>query len=437
MTESGNRLVRDGAWVFTGRVISAVSGLLVVALVARLLEAEDVGHYFLYFSLVSILALIAQLGLNLAVVRLIAEHVGHNRHAHAASVVTLSVKLVSFAALSLSVVLVLFVYFYPQYARLRIFDDGYLVAALVAWFCGTTMQGLVAECLRGYHRVREASIYGVVISAVLSALILAVLWFSGTVSSLLHVIGVMAATVVLSVLVGGLRLRREMAAGDGMARTGTTELLSLAWPMWSTNITLLILTQADIWIIGSFLSVDDVAIYGSAARMIIVISISLAIVNAVIAPEISRLYHRDELVVLGRRLRTATAVAVFPSVCALLVFYFYGEALLDMVFGSWYRDAYPVLMILGTGQLFNVMAGPCGMTLLMTGYQQVMMNISIITSIGAIVASICAAMYWGMLGVAVVFSVSLIIQNLLMNHYLVKHTGISTFFDFRSLLRSP
>ena len=29
-------------------------------------------------------------------------------------------------------------------------------------------------------------------------------------------------------------------------------LLGVAWPMWSTNLTLLVLTQADIWIVGKF-----------------------------------------------------------------------------------------------------------------------------------------------------------------------------------------
>ena len=73
------------------------------------------------------------------------------------------------------------------------------------------------------------------------------------------------------------------------------------------------------------------------------------------------------------------------------------------------------------------------MTLLMTGHQRVLMNIIKINSITAIVTWICAAIYTGKLGVAVVFSVSLILQNLLMNHYLVIYKRISTLLGFRDL----
>ena len=94
MTLAGNKLINDGVWVLTGRVVSMLSGLLVIVFITRLLDSAEVGFYFLCFSLISILALFSQLGMNLAVVRLIAEALSNERHEQGASVATLAVKLV-------------------------------------------------------------------------------------------------------------------------------------------------------------------------------------------------------------------------------------------------------------------------------------------------------------------------------------------------------
>ena len=201
--------------------------------------------------------------------------------------------------------------------------------------------------------------------------------------------------------------------------------------MWTTNITLLVLTQADIWIIGSFLTVDDVAVYGAATRLIMAISVSLMILNSVVSPDIAGLFARRELARLEQLLRTGTTLAAIPAALAMLVFYLAGERLLALLYGPFYGDGYPVLVVLGIGQLFNVISGPCGLVLLMTGYQRTMMKISVTTSLLAIVTSVYAAIHIGVLGVAAVFSGALIVQNILMMHFARKHTDINTFMSFR------
>jgi O-antigen/teichoic acid export membrane protein len=431
-----NKLFLDGAWVLAGRVVSTVSGLLLVAMIARMLDTGEVGHYFLYFSLVSIFSIVTQFGLNLAVVRLIAEFVGKGKHAHAASIARISMRFVLTAVVVISCLGIFFINVHPPEFMARLSINSFVLTILFIWFSFATMQGLIAECLRGYRDVRAATVFGVALSSLLSVSGLALAWLLGFESNLEHVLAIIAASVAITTIAGFMWLGRLMVPGHGAGYTDLSGLISLAWPMWSTNITLLILTQADIWIIGSFLTVDDVALYGGAARLVIVVSISLVIINAVISPEIARMYFRNEQQELEKRLRTATTLAALPAGFAVVVFFLGGEWLLEAVYGAWYADGYPILLILSIGQFFNVIAGPCGRTLLMTGHQRVMMTISIFTGLLAIAASIYAAIYAGPLGVAVIFSCALILQNVLMNHYLIKYTGISTLLDIRLVLKS-
>ena len=62
------KLVRGGAWALTGKILAALSGLGVNALLARLLTPEEMGVYFLTLSLVTIASLFAQMGMTQTVV---------------------------------------------------------------------------------------------------------------------------------------------------------------------------------------------------------------------------------------------------------------------------------------------------------------------------------------------------------------------------------
>jgi O-antigen/teichoic acid export membrane protein len=431
MPVTGNKLIVDGVWVLAGRVVSILSGLLVIVFITRLLNSADVGLYFLCFSLVSILSLISQLGMNLAVVRLIAESLSNEKHEQAASVTTLAIQLVGKAVLVVSCLGLFFALIRPAEMFAGLSVDRYVPVVLVLWFSFQTMLGIITECLRGYHDVRAATFYGMTLPGMLSVGAMFTVWSLAETSSIDTVLSVMAGSIVLSTVLGTDRLRKRMLPLSGTHRADLSGLVSVAWPMWSTNITLLLLTQADIWIIGSFLTVDDVAVYGAAARLIMAISTSLMILNAVVSPVIADLFSRQHYAQLERTLRTGTTLAAIPSALVMVVFFLAGEHLLELLYGSFYSSGYLILLVLGVGQLFNVICGPCGMVLLMTGYQRTMMIISTITSMLAIVASVYAAIHTGVLGVATVFSGALVVQNVLMMHFARKHTGINTFMNFR------
>jgi len=434
MPVTGNKLIVDGVWVLTGRVVSLLSGLLVTAFITRLLDSAEVGFYFLCFSLVSILSLVSQFGMNIAVVRLIAESLSNERHDQAASVARLALQLVGKAVVIMSCLGLFFAVIRPPQIFADLSLNWYVLLVLVLWYSFQTMLGITSECLRGYHDVRAATFFGVTLPALLSVAGMFTVWSLAESSRIEHVLSLLAASIVLSTLLGARRLRKRVLPSPGVEHADLSGLLSVAWPMWSTNITLLLLTQADIWIVGSFLTVNDVAIYGAATRLIMAISVSLMILNSVVSPVIADLFSRQQHTRLERTLRAGTTLAAIPSVLAMLVFYLAGERLLELLYGPFYGGGYLILVTLGVGQLFNVISGPCGLVLLMTGHQGIMMIISLITSLVAIVASVVAAIHYGVLGVAVVFSGALIVQNVLMLHFARKHTGINTFMNFRVAL---
>ena len=97
-----------------------------------------------------------------------------------------------------------------------------------------------------------------------------------------------------------------------------------------------------------------------------------------------------------------------------------------------------VLVVIAFGRLVNVLAGPCGMVLLMTGFHRLMMWVNILTGVIAVLAMILIARTYGMLGVAAVAAGMMILQNVVMLALARSKSGVWTHAELnpRALLSS-
>ncbi len=99
------RFLAGGIWASSGKILIGFSGLAVNALLARLLTPDEMGAYFLTLSMVSIFAIVAQLGLQNTIVRLVAESMGTGRPARARMAVRLTIRLAGLGVLVMACVL--------------------------------------------------------------------------------------------------------------------------------------------------------------------------------------------------------------------------------------------------------------------------------------------------------------------------------------------
>ena len=134
-------------------------GLAVNALLARLLTPQDLGAYFLAYSVVLVGALLGALGLGQAVVKLVAESVGLNLPGRVRSVIRITLGAGTLGSIGIGFIYLL----YGDSLAEHVFDAPALAAVtgLVAgWIVVTTIQGLLAEIFRGFHDIRLATILG-------------------------------------------------------------------------------------------------------------------------------------------------------------------------------------------------------------------------------------------------------------------------------------
>ena len=226
-----------------------------------------------------------------------------------------------------------------------------------------------------------------------------------------------AGSSFASVLLGSLLLRRKVTALPDEGTEGwikPKDIFRVAWPLLITNLALLILTQADLWILGAFRPQEDVAIYGAAARVVFLLAMPLLVVNLVVMPLIAEMYAQGRRAELERTLRASATLAGIPAALILLIFVLLGAPLLGLVYGDYYRAGAVVLTLLSLGQLVNVWTGSSGMTLIMTGHQLVMMAITVVWGVVTIMVCLGVVGQYGPTGVAAATTAGLALQNVSM-----------------------
>jgi O-antigen/teichoic acid export membrane protein len=387
-----------------GKATNVVLGLAVSALLARLLSPSDMGAYFLAFSVVTVAAMTARMGLENAVVKVVAENLGRlhltlaRRALEPVYILTAVGGLLVGALLSFGVgpVLAAGAFESPSLAR--------VVPLLGLWVLALAFQIVLAEIFRGLHDIRWATILGPTATTVLSALAFTILW----------------------VAVGRVQRRVRTLQGGPDRSVPIRVVFKESWPLLVTNAAAIVATQVDLWVVGAFRPDSEVAIYGAAARVVLLVSISLTIANQVLPPIIGELNAQGQVERLQKILRSAATIAGLPALAILAVFVFFGGPLLELVFGPHYRAGALVLAILSLGRCVGVYVGACEFTLIMTGNQRTIAVITAVTALVLAFGALAVVDRYGLVGVAIISSATVGVQQFVMLLATRSQTGIWT-----------
>lgn len=426
------RLLSGGAWASAGKLLSSATGLLVTALLARLLTAKEMGAYFLIFSLVSVAAVLAQLGLDQSVVRLVAGSMGKGLPGRARAAVNtvlrcgaLGALLVGVLALGTGPLLAQHVFHSPLLAS--------VMSLAPLWVVVAALQNLTAETFRSFHDIRLASIFTRVASNVICAVLLVALWVWRRDSSLTEAVIISIVAGTATVIIAGLILLQRIRILSGNEQMSSKQVLIAAFPQLVTNLTLFATTQAGLWIMGAFRPQEETAIYGAALRLVVLVNMPMVIVNSVVSPMIAEMYAQKKKKELEATLQTTATLAGIPAFTALGAFLLLGRLILGMVYGKYYAGGATVLAVLSTGQLINVWSGSCGLTLIMSGHQRTMMKITVVCGILNAAGAMWLVSGYGGTGVAAATASATILQNLLMLLLAKRKTGVWTHARFSIL----
>jgi O-antigen/teichoic acid export membrane protein len=433
------RLLSDGVWALGGRGVTILTAFAVNALLARLLSPQDLGAYFLAFSVVAVGAIAGALGLNQAAVRFLAESIAlgqFKRARHALNVVSC---LGGLGALGAGLAYLLF----GDFLSTNLFQAHALTTVtgcIAGWIAAMSLQTVLAETFRGFHDIRLASIFNGPVAGVLLTACLILLWLFEGQAALAVVVVFAAGSVFLSSLFAGWALRRKAISlpseGSG-GSIGLGTVLRVALPLMTANLTFFGLTQADIWTLGTFRSEAEVAIYGAASRLAVALLLATQVLYAVLPPLIVEKHTRNEKENLERLLRGGATISSIVVAPLFLAFIVVPNLMLRFVYGAYYEDGRWILMILAVGIFVNVLTGLRGYVLMLTGYERTQLMISLVGGAANIALCILGAIYWGIYGVALAAMTTMVLQSLVELIVVRYRLGIWTHSSIKSLRDIP
>ena len=432
-------MISGSTWALGGKIGAATIGLVTNGVLTRLLTKQEFGVYLLAFSIISLGAVVGSFGLPKTVLRFIAESMtlGQPGRARRAIYTALGLGVVGTVGTSLA-----YLFMVGDLVGRHLFDSSALIAVIgltAGWMAISTMQEIVAETFRGFHDIRMATLFGglatggksagLIMRAVLLACLLllaSTIEHTDVRTVMLVSIGSGAASSLLAVM---FLHRRVSSLGTQGADDpiSTKDTLRDAFPLLAISLTsFVLLSAADLWILGFFRSTEEVGLYGAASRLVTLIAMPLLITNLVLPPIIAEMYAHGRTVRLERALRSFSTVSGVPSLLVLIVFMLLGGPILGVVYGSGYQSAAMVLVLLSAGKLAAVWAGSCGAVLQFTGHQGSMLRVNLLTSPLFIIGALLVVRDYGPIGVASMTAAITVLQNVALVLVTKRKTGMWT-----------
>ncbi len=200
------------------------------------------------------------------------------------------------------------------------------------------------------------------------------------------------------------------------------DLAASSMPLYLIACSSVVISWADTVLLGLFRDVDEVGIYNGAARTALLLSFLLVAMNSVVTPKLASYYNQGRFTDMRKLMQMSTFLMCLAALPISLVFVMAGESILT-IFGTEFVKGYNVLLILVVGQLINIIAGPSGHLLIVTGNQALVRNSFLLGAICSIFFSVVLIPSYGATGAAIATSLGLLFSNLASVTYVYRRLG--------------
>ena len=388
--------------------VAAIVGISLTALVARVLGADAAGLFFLGLSLLMSLSVVFRLGLDDVILRTIgAESLSSASQARVNTglvwvvLATVPFSLVSFLfADAISVA----IFKKPEFAVVL----KYCVLALPAM----ALFMLLASAFQGLRRVVAVVVFqNLGVGVVFLTLFTLFFVFNPTSATA----GVTAAIYFCStvlVLGGALWLWfRQPQVHFFFPVIKNPEIWESSSKMWMASTMSVVATYGGVLIAGAYVQSEDLAYLVAAQRTASLIAFVLVVVNTVVAPNYSRLWHDGDLTALRRLAKNSTRAMLTLALPIVMTIVFFSDFIMRF-FGKGFESGAPLLVIIAAGQLVNVATGSVSSLLYMTGHERDMRNVTMFSGPATVVCALWFTATWGVLGAAYATALGLTLHNL-------------------------
>ena len=390
------------------RGVSGMAGMNLVSLalafassilLARLLGPEGYGAYAFIMSLVGSLGLLSYLGLPVLMVREIAKYEQSQKWGLIRGLLHKSYQFVAGIGILLVLLVAVASIIFMTSAEL---DRWRLLLIALPLIPVLSMTSLKASTLRGLRRVVLGAIPEMFVRPVIFLIALLWLLYIGKVTvEAVIVVQVGAALGALSV---GIFLYRRVAPESLLNTTpeyNNQEWLSALLPFMG----LAGVSFFNVEFINLFLGFSgtnqDVAMFRAAANIALAVALPLTLIETVISPYITRLYHAGELRKLQKLTQVASLAALLVSAIPATVLLIFSTETIIIFYGNDYVPASGALVVIVLGYMVVSLVGLSMQLLYATEYHASAFRISAYGALVTVLLCLFLIPFFGALGAGI------------------------------------
>jgi O-antigen/teichoic acid export membrane protein len=408
--------------------LKAVNVLLTLAvgvLLARALGPENYGIYAFVLSLITLLGLPTKAGLPTLIVRETAKYQLQEKWSNLRGLLTLANAFVIGFSILIAIVAAVSAWWLwggDQSVKVSTFIWALPLLPLIAF------GNIRGATLRGLRKVVQGQLPEQLVRPLIMLILLmvALVFMHEKISSNLAVQFNVAASLV-AFLVGAFLLS---AAIPKKVKTTEPYYEVKVWEKALLPLSLIsgisiINGEIGIILLGILATPEEVGFYRIALSFVALISLGNSILAPIMEPQITRIYKTGDLDKLTNILKMSSRFSVSCALAFLVIFYFFGEIVLKLLFGVDYTSAWLTVLILAFGSLTGLSVGIAGTALKQIYLENIVLKSALLTLCINLILSLILIPTFGLNGVAVAFSISFAFHNLYKGIALYRITGIN------------
>ncbi|KKH47414.1 flippase [Methanosarcina sp. 1.H.A.2.2] len=410
------KFISDIGVTFFASAVSMLLGFPLSILIGRYLGAGDLGLYRMVNTIFGILILFGTVGLPAAAIKYVAEFSG-NRRKQEEFISSSIINSLVLGILALSL-MYLSAGFLADFFNMPGLDDLLKILAFSLPFA--ILNSVMFGLLTGFREMKKQAAVTIA-NGVFLLLGTFLLFFryevKGTVAAI--VISSFITTITL------LYVHKWGKLSPANYLATSRELFSFGSKTFISNAINIVNYQADVLMIGYFLSATDVGVYSVAVILGKILWMLPDTIQKITYPMISEYYAKGKKkeieMLVDKCMKYSYLFLIFSS--TFLVFF--GKEILTLIYGNEFGKAYFPLIILLIGILFYGTTKSIGSIFAGIGKVQLVYRIPLVSAIINIILNALLIPVYGIAGAAFATSFSLIISMGLMIHYMKMLLGIS------------
>jgi len=383
----------------------AFLSFIIIFVVARISGASVTGDYAFAVATASMVSLLATLGLDQIAVRMIGGDLREGRRDLALAALFAVARTIAPVALALALILMVA----SPYAALvgasmeammavSVSVVAFPLLRLAVVTLRATGKILISQFLDGAHSVTMlVGLGGMILvgDGTLSAALTAALYSTG---------------IVFSAIIAWALLYREIRDWPrGVKFEG--RLLASSWPILIAAFCHSFTQWIVLAQLGAEFGSAQVGAYRVANQVVMIIALMLTTIESLVNPQLAGDFRIGDIQGAWRRHRRASALMLVAAFFPVLLCLIAPHHILGL-FGPEFGIATVALMIMSAGQIVNVLTGPIGGMMIMSGRERISLWLSIAGLITAVLLSVALIPVYGLVGAAIAGASATILRNI-------------------------